>query len=350
MELAVHPFTVRKWVPLTISRGTTATSTNLWLRLSADGIEGWGEATPFSIGTHQQTTEELQSQLEALQPQLASFHPLQRQAIASLDGVRGMASAARAALDVALLDWLGKATAQPCWQLLGLDLAQMPPTSGTIGISSPAAACDRLATWLNDHHLHAIKLKLGSPAGAEADRAMVAAVQAACPASVNLSVDANGGWDLPTAQAMAPWLAERGVTYLEQPLPPTKTQDLATLRRQSPLPIFLDESCFRSTDIPALATLGHGINIKLMKAGGISEALRMIHTARACGLQVMFGCYSDSALANTALVHLAPLADHLDLDSHLNLKDDPFTGATLIDGHLTPNAHPGFGLTYASPH
>lgn len=350
MELAVHPFTVHKRVPLTISRGTTATSTNLWLRLSADGIEGWGEATPFSIGTHQQTTDELVTQLEALQPRLASFHPLQRQAIANLEAVQSMASAARAALDVALLDWLGKATGQPCWRLLGLDLAHMPPTSGTIGISTPAEACDRLRTWLDDHKLQALKLKLGNPAGVEADRAMVEAVHAACPTTVSLSVDANGGWDLPTAQAMAPWLAELGITYLEQPLPPAHTEDLVTLRRQSPLPIFLDESCFCSTDIPHLAILGHGINIKLMKAGGISEALRMIHTARACGLQVMFGCYSDSALANTALAHLAPLADHLDLDSHLNLQDDPFEGATLVNGYLTPNSHPGFGLTHDSPH
>ncbi|HEY9879341.1 MAG TPA: enolase C-terminal domain-like protein, partial [Leptolyngbyaceae cyanobacterium] len=163
------------------------------------------------------------------------------------------------------------------------------------------------------------------------------------------SIDANGGWSLANALQMAEWLAARGVTYLEQPLPVEATQDLLTLYEKSPLPIFVDESCFTSRDIPSLADRVHGINIKLMKSGGLSEAHRMIHTARACGLQVMFGCYSDSSVSNTALAHLSPLADHLDLDSHLNLLDDPFVGAGLSDGRLLPNDKPGLGLTYHAP-
>ena len=120
----------------------------------------------------------------------------------------------------------------------------------------------------------------------------------------------------------------------------------AELSARSPLPIFADESCFNRADIPRLAGSVQGINIKLMKAGGLSEALAMIYTAQACGLQVMFGCYSDSTLSNSALAQLAPLADHLDLDSHLNLKDDPFQGATLEAGSLRPNHQPGLGVTY----
>ncbi|MGB3204567.1 MAG: enolase C-terminal domain-like protein, partial [Crinalium sp.] len=122
--------------------------------------------------------------------------------------------------------------------------------------------------------------------------------------------------------------------------------DLLVLKERSPLPIFVDESCFTSDDIPKLADRVHGINIKLMKSGGLTEALRMVHTAKACGLQVMFGCYSDSCLANTAAAQLSPFADYLDLDSHLNLKDDLFTGAVLQDGCLLPNDLPGLGVTY----
>ncbi|MEO1070270.1 MAG: enolase C-terminal domain-like protein, partial [Cyanobacteria bacterium J06638_6] len=106
--------------------------------------------------------------------------------------------------------------------------------------------------------------------------------------------------------------------------------------------------CFNSRDIPALANGVDGINIKLMKAGGLTEALRMIDTARACGLGVMFGCYSDSSLANGAMAQLSPLADYLDLDSHLNLRDDPFTGLSLVNGRLIPAHHPGLGLSYVS--
>jgi muconate cycloisomerase len=178
----------------------------------------------------------------------------------------------------------------------------------------------------------------------EADQAMMAAVLEVVPPGAKVSIDANGGWSLKDAIAMSSWLAERGVTYIEQPLPMGQEADLPTLYQVSPLPIFVDESCFTSRDIPALADRVHGINIKLMKSGGLTEALRMVYTAQAHGLQIMFGCYSDSALANTAAAHLAPFADHLDLDSHLNLVDDPFTGAISQDGRVIPNFMPGLGV------
>lgn len=144
---------------------------------------------------------------------------------------------------------------------------------------------------------------------------------------------------------MCHWLENYGIKYVEQPLSPLASlQELSQLSQQSPLPIFVDESCFNSRDIPPLADSVQGINIKMMKSGGLTEALRMIHTAKACGLQVMFGCYSDSILANTAAAQLSPLADYLDLDSHLNLLDDPFIGASLENGRLLPNDLPGLGV------
>ena len=184
---------------------------------------------------------------------------------------------------------------------------------------------------------------MGNPDGIKADRAMLTAVREEAPVS-ELYVDANGGWNLEEAIAMCDWLAAFGVKYIEQPLPRGKEKSLLTLKERSPLPIFVDESCLTSYDIPQLADCVDGINIKLMKAGGLTEVIRMVHTARACGLQVMFGCYSDSSLANTAAVHLSPLADYLDLDSHLNLIDDPFSGALVQEGRVLPNDLPGLGV------
>jgi L-alanine-DL-glutamate epimerase-like enolase superfamily enzyme len=348
MEVSITPVTVHKRVPLRISRGTSTGSTNLWLRLRQDGIEGWGEATPFSIGDQTQTTAAIAADLNAVRPILEAHHPLDHQRLRPHLAVLG--SAAQAAIDVALNDWLGQRAGLPLWQLWGLDRERIGPTAVTVGINTPTAACDRLRQWQEQvPDLQSLKIKLGHPAGIAADQAMVTAVTALLadlPAPYKVSVDANGGWSLAAALTMADWLAERGITYLEQPLPVAQDDQLGHLAARSPLPIFVDESCFTSADIPRLADHVQGINIKLMKSGGLSEALRMIHTARACGLQVMFGCYSDTALSNTALAHLAPLADHLDLDSHLNLRDDPFQGATLQGGKLRPNDQPGLGLSH----
>jgi L-alanine-DL-glutamate epimerase-like enolase superfamily enzyme len=188
-------------------------------------------------------------------------------------------------------------------------------------------------------------VKLGSPAGIEADKEMLLAVRDEAPAA-ELSVDANGGWNLDEAVKMCRWLAGQGVRHVEQPLAVGEEESLPRLYSQSPLPIFVDESCFTSRDIPPLASSVAGVNLKIMKTGGVSEARRAVNIARACGLKVMFGCYSDSSLANTAISHLAPLADYLDLDSHLNLLDDPFEGATIVDGRLLPNERPGLGVKY----
>ncbi|MEO0771490.1 MAG: enolase C-terminal domain-like protein, partial [Cyanobacteria bacterium J06649_4] len=211
--------------------------------------------------------------------------------------------------------------------------------------SSPKDAIARLQKWCTQQTVTSVKVKLGSPKGIDADQAMFAALLPHVPEGAKVSIDANGGWSLQNSVKMGHWLSSRGVMYLEQPLSVADDGLLPELYAQSPLPIFIDESCFDAADIHRLAHCVHGINIKLMKSGGLSEARRMIHTARACGLQVMFGCYSDSAIANTALSHLSPLADHLDLDSHFNLKDDPFLGAQLSSGTLIPNSRPGLGLS-----
>lgn len=345
MELNIQTFTVNKRFPLTISRGTTAQSTNIWVKVKQDGIEGWGEASPFSVGHSPQTPEKLVQALTEIAPKLSTLTPFDRQLIEALFTEVQLPSAARTALDLACYDWLGKKVGLPLWQLWGLNRNAIVPISVTIGINTPAGAQARVRDWIDYLNVRVLKVKLGSPEGIEADQAMLLAVQEVAPPDALLYVDANGGWRLEDAMTMCHWLKSVGVKYVEQPLAADMVlEQLPQLYQQSPLPIFVDESCWSSRDIPQLAACVDGINIKLMKSGGLREALRMVHTAKAYGLKVMFGCYSDSCLANTAAAHLAPLADYLDLDSHLNLVDDPFQGAEIHNGCLVPNTQPGLGV------
>ena len=311
----------------------------------ADGITGWGEAVPFTIGTCVQSFEPIVTALKAIIPQLTVYHPHQRSEIDRLMTEWQLPSAARAAIDLALYDWLGKSVGLPLWQLWGLDRSQIGPISVTVGISSPADARKRIRGWLEVFDARFLKIKLGNPAGIGADCELMLAIRDEMP-DAKLTVDANGGWNLTDAIEMSQWLADLGVAYVEQPLARGNEASLLDLKRQSPLPIFVDESCFTSQDLPGLIDRIDGINIKLMKAGGLTEAIRIIHVARAHGLQVMFGCYSDTTLANTAAAHLSPLADYLDLDSHLNLVDDPFSGASLSEGRLIPGNLAGLGVSW----
>jgi L-Ala-D/L-Glu epimerase len=343
MQIELHPYTVHKRFALAISRGTSSQNQNLAVRIVADGIDGWGEAVPFTIGTQTQSFEQINTALAGIIPKLATYHPHQRQAIESLMRGFQLPSAAVTAIDLALYDWLGKSVGLPLWKLWGLEREKIVPISVTVGINTPDGARERIRGWLEVFEARFLKIKLGNPAGIGADRAMMLAVKDEMP-DAKLTVDANGGWNLADAIEMSGWLADLGVEYLEQPLARGNESQLTALKRESPLPIFADESCFTSKDIPGLVDLVDGINIKLMKSGGLTEAMRMIHTARAHGLQVMFGCYSDTVLANTAAAQLSPLADYLDLDSHLNLLDDPFVGAKLVDGRLIPGDELGLGV------
>ncbi len=347
MQITVETFTVNKRFPLTISRGTTTQTTNILVTVEQDGIEGWGEASPFSLGNYRQSTQMLNESLKQVTPLLNNFSPLERQQIELVLHKAQVPSSAQAALDIALYDWLGKKVGLPLWRLWGLNRNAIVPTSVTIGINLPEAARARVRDWLQFTDVRVLKVKLGNPNGIKADQEMLIAVREEAPTQ-ELYVDANGGWSLEDAVVMCNWLADFGVKYVEQPLAQGEEDKLAQLKKRSPLPIFVDESCLTSRDIPQLANCIDGINIKLMKAGGLSEAMRMVHTARSHNLQVMFGCYSDSSLSNTAAAHLSPLADYLDLDSHLNLKDDPFTGATIQNGRVLPNEQPGLGVSRAA--
>ena len=344
MRITATSYHLTKQFALTISRGTQSRNENLWLRVGAEGIEGWGEAAEFSTGQTVQTTPQYQAHLQGLTPALAPLSPWDHQQIHEVLTQQGTPSALRAAIDMALYDWRGKKLGVPLWQLWGLKPHPQTPLSVTVGLNTPERAQQRLEAWLNQVPTQWIKVKLGSPAGIRADQVLFRTLQDHSPPHLRFLVDANGGWSLADALEMSEWLGARQVVYLEQPLAVGQEADLKILKKWSPLPLFVDESCWKRSDMVRLGESIDGINIKLMKCGGLTEALAMIATARALGLQVMLGCYSESSLANTAAAQLSSLVDYLDLDSHLNLSNDPFIGAIPEAGTLKLSMGWGLGV------
>jgi muconate cycloisomerase len=347
LKLTYRSFQVHKRVALAISRGVQSHAKNWEVHVNADGIQGIGEAAEFSIPHTSQPFDFLEKELERAVELLRAWHPWHRLEIESSLRKANVASSVVAAIDMALLDWAGKSLHQPVWRLLGLPQRSSHPTSVTIGISTPEAAQQRWVQWLDVGVIRSVKLKLGSPTGIEADQAMFEAVHKLIPSSTRVSVDANGGWNTQDAITMSKWLGDRGVDHIEQPVAPSELEALREVHRQSPIPVMADEACRNSADIPGLIGACSGINIKILKCGGISEAMRMIHAARAFGLKTMLGCYSQTTLGNSAANQIGSLVDYIDLDSHLNLIDDPFVGCRMEDGYLINREIPGLGVTHA---
>lgn len=345
MHLSWESVPLTKRHALTISRGTITGAVSVVVGVEADGITGYGEMAPSTVTGD--TPESCVVDLRRWEPVLERHHPSQRQAVHHDIAELGGGSATVCALDQAMHDWIGKRAGLPLWQLWGLDRTPIPPTSLTIGINPPHVVRAVTAEILSRTHARILKVKLGSPEGIEHDREVLAAAQeAAAPfGDIVWRVDANGGWNVPSALSMLPWLAERGVELVEQPLAQGAEDQLPVLFHRTPLPLYADESVATASDIPGLADRVHGVNLKLMKAGGITEAFRLIHTARAHGLRVMIGCMGESSLSISAGAQLAPLLDAVDLDSHLNLVDDPFVGPLYSDGTVWPSNGPGLGVT-----
>jgi L-alanine-DL-glutamate epimerase-like enolase superfamily enzyme len=344
MKIQISTLQLTKRIPLTISRGTSAGSENLIVAVEHEGITGYGEMAPTGGGAVAESAETATADFAAWIPVLSDYAPWEMQKIEAALQPLGGGHASWAALDMALHDWQGKRLGVPVWQLYGLDRERIVPTSITVGINPPELLRELVPEILARTGAHALKVKLGSPGGMEADQERFAAVQEAATHPVSWRVDANGGWDVETSIAMIRWLAQRGVEFVEQPLARGRESDLPAVHRDSHLPIYADESIYLAADIPPLAACIDGVNLKLMKCGGLREALRIIHTARAHNLKVMMGCMSESSLAITAAAHISPLADALDLDSHLNLNPDPFQGATYMDGRVIPSDAPGLGV------
>ncbi len=339
MDIEFRTLHLNKRFPLAISRGVITGSDNLFIGLSENGLTGWGEMAPGS--TEGADTPEAGERMlrdflaGGLDP--SSIHRTYANAVEA-----GVAPCALAALDMALWDLRAKAAGMPLHRLLGLGRRAVP-TSLTVGINPPDVVRERVPLLL-DAGARALKIKLGSPEGIEADKAMFAAVlEAVARRDVVLRVDANGGWSVDDARLMMTWLAERGAEYVEQPLVKGAEDELVDLFQGRPLPIFVDESCRTAADIPVFADRVDGVNLKLMKCGGITEALRIVATARAHGLKTMIGCMGESSMSIAAGASLSELFDCIDLDSHLNLDPDPCVGAPMSGGVVLPEEVPGHG-------
>lgn len=354
MTITTERLTLEKRIPLRISRGVSGNSVNLIVKVEHEGIVGWGELAPNGVSgdsaeTGERDSEQLRPALEPLAPwELEKVEGVLAElgsAARGLDGV-GSGGGIKAAVEMACHDWLGKKLGVPVWRVLGLDVAKTVETSVTVGIQSPEEAAHQTRDWHERTGARVLKIKLGSPEGTDADQAMFLAIHAAAQSFARppiFRVDANGGWSVSDAQKMIAWLAERGVEYVEQPLAQDNEDGLPHLR-PAPIPIFVDETVRVASDVPRFAHSVDGVNVKLMKCGGLREALRIVAVARAHGLQTMLGCMGETSLAITAGAQIGAAFDHLDLDSHLNLKDDPFVGAGWDAGRVVPTEAAGLGV------
>lgn len=340
MRVEFRTVRLTKLYPLSISRGTSTGSNNLFVTVESGGFTGLGECAP-GTGFDDTLADLARQQLEDLVA--TGLEGLSIHAVVARAVERNVDPSALAALDVALWDRLAQEAGLPLYRLLGLGRPTVP-TSVTIGINPPEVVRERVPEILARTGGRALKIKLGSPAGRDHDREIYAtAREAASPFRVSLRVDANGGWTPDEARDMMHWLAERGCDYVEQPLARGEEADLPRIFEGRPLPIYADESVRTSADVPALRDRVDGVNLKLMKCGGITEALRIVATARACGLGTMIGCMGESSVAISAGAALGALFDHIDLDSQLNLAPDPAVGAPMVDGVVLPQDVPGHG-------
>ena len=246
-------------------------------------------------------------------------------------------------LDTALWDWQAKKEGLPLYKLLGFPRPKTP-TSVTIGINPPEVVKERIPILLEGTTVKSLKIKLGSADGIETDKLMFEqVVKSTKNYNVKIRVDANGGWNLGGAKYMMQWLADRGVDYVEQPLKEGEESNLEELYENRPVPIYLDETCRFSENISSFAHCVDGVNMKLMKCGGITEALKIIETARKYKLKTMIGCMSESSVSIAAAAALSGGIDHIDLDSHYNLAPDPSFGAPMVDGVTLPPDIAGHG-------
>jgi len=338
MLFRYSPYTLELRHPFGIASNTRTSTPATLVELEHDGVIGYGEAAmPPHLGESQASVAAF---LTRATPLLAAVRdPFQLEEILpALDLLASGNTAAKAAVDIALHDWIGKKLGAPWHRIWGLDAAKAPITSFTIGIDTPAIVRQKTR---EASPYKIIKVKLGRDDAT--DRAIITAIREVT--DVPLTIDANQGWkNRDAALRLIEWCATQGVVFIEQPMPKEQLDDTAWLRSRSPLPLIADENCQRLSDVATLAGAFHGVNIKLMKCTGLREAHRMIILARAVGLKVMLGCMTETSCAISAAAQLSPLVDWADLDGALLIKNDCFRGTTIVDGKLTLSGGPGIGV------
>ena len=333
MKMTVTPLALRTKHEFKIARGGNSSWEHLVVALEHEGKVGLGEVSATAY--YGETADSARAALAACEPFLPGdpwdAEGFERRARGRLAWNR----AAWNALDTALWDLRGQSVGLPLWKLLGLDPGTMPLSSFTLGL----ADWETMEVKLREAEAYPLlKVKVG---GAD-DLDTLSRIRKRTDRPIR--VDANAGWTRDQAARLLPKLADLGVEFVEQPLAPSDREGLLWLAQRSPLPLYVDESCHVASDVAGLADRVSGVVVKLVKTGGPTEALRLIHAARAHGLGLMLGCMIESSLGITAAAHLGPLFDTLDLDGHWLLAEDPYEGVGGKDGRLELPTRAGLGV------
>ena len=333
LTLQFKPYELRLNHAFTLAASSRTTTPVMLIELEYDGLIGYGEASlPPYLGESPETVARFLSRL-----QLNQFNPIHLEKILDyIDGVAPGNCAAKASVDIALHDLLGKMMNTPWHSIWKYDPAKAPNTSFTIGLDNIAVVRQKV---MEAAPYKMLKVKLGR----DNDREMIETIRSMT--DVPLCVDVNQGWsDRQQALDLIFWLKEQGVVFVEQPMPKTAVDDMAWLTQHSPLPTIADEALQRLDDVKRVHGVYSGINIKLMKCTGLYEAHKMLSLAKALDLKVMVGCMTETSCAISAAAQLSPAADWADLDGNLLIANDPFEGVQVIDGKIVLNNYPGIGV------
>ena len=334
MKLRFVPYTLELKDVFTIASSSRSTTPAMLTEIEYDGIIGYGEASmPPYLGESQQSAAEFLAKVD-----LSKYgDPLALETI--LDDVDALAPgnpAAKAAVDIALHDLVGKLLGRPWYDIWGFDRDATPYTSFTIGIDT-ADVVRQKTKEAEEYKILKVKLGRGN------DKLMIETIRSVTDKPI--CVDVNQGWeDRSYALEMIHWLKKQGVIFIEQPMPKEQVDDMAWLTERSPLPTIADEAVQRLSDIRKAHGVYTGVNIKLMKCAGMREAHKMITLARALGMKVMLGCMTETSCAISAASHLSPIVEWADLDGALLISNDPFAGTMIVNGKIILSDRPGIGV------
>ncbi len=335
MQLRFFPYTLELKHTFTLAGSSRSTTPVMLVEVEHEGIVGYGEASmpPYLGETHETARTFLARVNFARYNNPATLEDLLKE----IDAIAPGNHAAKAAVDIALHDWLGKKMSFSWYQVWGLDPAKTPVTTFTIGIETDRELLRQKVREAESFKV--LKVKLGR----DNDREMIETIREVTDKP--LRADANQGWkDRMHALRMIEWLAAKGVELIEQPMPKELVDDHAWLKERSPIPIIGDESVVRLPDVRKAWGVYHGVNIKLMKCTGMHEAYKMIQVARALDMKVMLGCMTETSCAISAATQLSPLVDFADLDGAALVKNDPFEGASIVDGKMVMPTGLGVGV------
>ncbi len=334
MKFTFWPYTLKLKHVFTISTNSRTTTPIMLTKIEYDNFIGYGEASmPPYLGESQKTAKEFLSKVNLEQFE----NPFDLEKILDyVDSIAPGNPAAKASVDIALHDLIGKMMGQPWYNIWGYDKSKAPYTSFTIGIDKPEVVRQKVK---EAGQFKILKVKLGRGT----DKQMIETIRSVTDKPI--TVDVNQGWkDRNYALAMINWLAERNVEFVEQPMPKTQVDDMAWLTEHSPLPTMADEAVQRLPDVMKAKDVYSGINIKLMKCTGMREAHKMLNLARALKMKVMMGCMVESSCALSAASQLSPMVDWADLDGNLLISNDPYQGTKVVNGKLVLMDYPGIGL------